>query len=194
LRFLAANALTSNLESAFALGHNYALYLNPKTNRFVFLPGDLEFALANFMLMGTADQLTDLSLTHPYGGDNKLVDRLLAIKEVNAQYQKLLRELSEKVFTKEQLLKEIEAVEKGTKEPLAKEKKAADARKEAAPGFGPPGGAAPRPPDLKTFAEKRTASVASQLAGKSKGYTPTALNFGAPGGTPGGIPGRTAPN
>ena len=84
LRFLAANALTSNLESAFALGHNYHLYLDPKTNKFIFLPGDLEFSLANFMLMGTADQLMDLSVMKPYPGDNKLVDRLLAIKEVTA--------------------------------------------------------------------------------------------------------------
>ena len=52
LRFLAANALTSNLESFFALGHNYYLYLDPKTNKFVFIPGDLEFSLANFLLMG----------------------------------------------------------------------------------------------------------------------------------------------
>ena len=125
LRFLAANALTSNLESSFALGHNYHLYLNPKTNKFVFIPGDLEFSLANFLLMGTADQLMDLSLTHPYPGENKLVDRLLAIKDVSEKYQKLLKELSEKAFTKEQLLKEIEAIEKVTKEPLAKEKKAA---------------------------------------------------------------------
>ena len=68
LRFLAANALTSNLQSVFALGHNYHLYLDPKTNKFVFLPGDLEFSLANFLLMGTADQLMDLSLMHPYPG------------------------------------------------------------------------------------------------------------------------------
>jgi hypothetical protein len=80
LRFLAANALTSNLQSAFALGHNYSLYLNPKTNKFVFLPGDLEFALANFLLMGSADQLMDLSLTRPYPGDHKLVERLLAAR------------------------------------------------------------------------------------------------------------------
>src|SRR5437763_1870161 len=33
LRFLAANALTSNLESAFALGHNYHLYLHPKNQQ-----------------------------------------------------------------------------------------------------------------------------------------------------------------
>src|SRR5262249_2493564 len=94
LRFLAANALTSNLESSFALGHNYHLYLHPGTNKFVFIPGDLEFSLANFLLMGTADQLTDLSLTHPYPGENRLVERLLAVKDVSDQYQKLLKDLS----------------------------------------------------------------------------------------------------
>ena len=43
------------------------------------------------------------------------------------------------------LLKEIEAVEQVTKEPLAREKKAVEARKEAPPGFGPPGAAATVP-------------------------------------------------
>src|SRR5262249_14830388 len=154
------------------------LYLNPKTNRFVFLPGDLEFSLANFLLMGTADQLMDLSLTHPYPGDNKLVQRLLAIKDVNAKYQKLLKELSETVFTRDRIVGEIEAIEKLTKEPLPKEKMATEARREAPPGFGPPGGAAPQPPDLRTFAQKRTTSVSAQLAGTSKGYVPAGFGFG----------------
>jgi serine/threonine protein kinase len=52
LRFLAANALTSNLESFFALGHNYWLYLDPGAGKLHFIPGDLEFSLANFLLMG----------------------------------------------------------------------------------------------------------------------------------------------
>jgi putative membrane-bound dehydrogenase-like protein len=184
LRFLAANALTVNLESCFALGHNYHLYLHPQTNKFVFLPGDLEFSLANFLLMGTADQLMDLSLTHPYPGNNKLVERLLASKDVSEKYRKLLQELSEKVFTKERMLRDMAAIEKLTKEPLAKEKKAAAARKEAPGGFGPPGAVAPQPPDLQTFAQKRTASVAAQLAGKSKGYVPA--GFGPPPGGGGG--------
>jgi putative membrane-bound dehydrogenase-like protein len=182
LRFLAANALTSNLESAVALGHNYHLYLHPTTNRFVFLPGDLEFALANFLLMGTADQLMDLSLTRPYPGENRLVDRLLAIPEVSGKYRQLLQSLSEKVFTRDRLLEQVAAVERATQEPLARERKAAAARKESPPGFGPPGMAAPQPPDLKTFAEKRTASVAAQLAGTSKGYVPRGFGFGPPGG------------
>jgi putative membrane-bound dehydrogenase-like protein len=182
LRFLAANALTTNLESAFALGHNYHLYLHPKTNKFAFFPSDLEFSLANFMLFGSADELMDLSLTHPYPGDNKLVDRLLGIKEVNARYREILKELSEKVFSKQQIIKQVEAIEKATKASLAKEKKAVEARRETQGGFAPPGGGAPQAPDLKTFADKRTASIASQLAGKSKGYTPRALNFGPPPG------------
>src|SRR5262249_3106020 len=144
LRFLAANALTANLESSVALGHNYYLYLHPTTNKLVFLPGDLEFALANFLLMGTADQLMDLSLAHPYPGENKLVERLLGIKEVREKYQQILTELSTKAFLKEQLEKDIEAVAKLMKEPLAKEKKAAEARKEAPAGFGPGGGGAPQ--------------------------------------------------
>jgi putative membrane-bound dehydrogenase-like protein len=189
LRFLAANTLTSNLESAFALGHNYHLYLNPKSNKFVFLPGDLEFALANFLLMGNANEVQDLSLTHPYPGANKLVDRLLAIDEVNAKYRGLVKELAAKEFTKERLLKEIDAIERVTKEPLAREKKAADARKDGPAGFGPPGGAGPQAPDLKTFAEKRTASIANQLAGKSKGFVPRPFGFGPPGGGFGGPPG-----
>jgi putative membrane-bound dehydrogenase-like protein len=173
LRFLAANALTANLESAFALGHNYHLYLHPKTNKFVFIPGDLEFSLGNFLLMGTADQLMNLSLTHPYPGQNRLVERLLAMKEVSDRYQKLLKKLSATFFTREQLRQDIEAIAKVTGEPLAREKKAADARKETAAGFGP----GPQPPDLRTFAEKRTASIAAQLAGKSKGYVPAGFGF-----------------
>jgi putative membrane-bound dehydrogenase-like protein len=184
LRFLAANALTSNLESFFALGHNYYLYLHPKTNQFVFIPGDLEFSLANFLLMGSADQLMDLSLTHPYPGQNKLVDRLLAIPEVSEKYKKLVRELSTTCFAKDRLLGDIEARAKMTREIRAREAKALAARKEGPGGFGPPGGNFPQPPDLRTFAEKRTASVTAQLDGKSKGYIPQ-FTFGPPGG-PGG--------
>ncbi len=188
LRFLAANALVSNLESFFALGHNYHLYLDPRTDKFIFIPGDLEFSFANFLLMGSADQLMDLSLTKPYPGQNRLPDRLLAIKTVNEKYQKLVKELAVTVFTKERLVRDIEAVETVTREIREKEAKAAAAREEPAPGFGGPG-PAPQPPDLKSFAEKRIASVNSQLAGKSRGFVPQPFGFGAP---PGGGANATA--
>jgi len=182
LRFMAANALTANLESFFALGHNYVLYLDPKTNKFHFIPGDLEFSFANFLLMGTPDQLMELSVLKPYPGANKLPDRLLAIKEVNERYRQLLQELTEKAFTKEKLVRDAEVIEKTTKDIRAKEATAVAARQEQ-PGFGG-AGLGPQPPDLKMFADKRTASVATQLSGKSKGYAPQQFGFGPP--PPGG--------
>jgi putative membrane-bound dehydrogenase-like protein len=192
LRFLAANALTANLESFFALGHNYHLYLDPRSSKFVFLPGDLEFSFANFLLMGSGEQVMNLSLTKPYPGENKLPDRLLAIKAVNEQYQRLLSEFAATVFTKEQLLKDAETIEKVTKDVREKEARAVAARKEPLPGFGGPGGPGPQAPDVKTFTEKRMASITDQLAGKSKGFVPQPLNFGPPPGGAGGPGGGNA--
>lgn len=181
LRFLAANALTANLESFFALGNNYSLHLDSKTNKFTFIAGDLEFSLANFLLMGTADQLLDLSLKKPYPGECKLADRLLAIKQVSAKYDSLLKDLFRTALTKDQLLKDAEAIRQATKDPLEREAKAVAARQEPPPGFGGPGGPqVPQPPDLTTFADKRAASISSQLAGKSTGFVPQPPNFGGP--------------
>ncbi len=196
LRFLAANALTSNVESFFALGQNYHVVLLPETQKFAFVPGDLEFSLANFLLMGSPDELMDLSLNKPYPGENKLVDRLLAMPEVKQKYQTLLKELAMAVFTKEKLLAKIAAVDSATGAIREKEAAAVAARREPPPGFGGPGGAGPQPPDLKTFAEKRTASIASQLVGTSAGYIPRPFSFGPPagGGGAGGPPGRTGPD
>jgi putative membrane-bound dehydrogenase-like protein len=179
LTFMAANSLASNLESFFVLGHNYGLYLDPQTGKFHFLPGDLEFSLANFLLMGSAEQLMDLSLTKPYPGDNKLPDRLLAIKRVSERYRTIVEKLFTTAFGSDRLLAEIEAIEKATQPVREKEAKAVAARSEQAAGFGG-GGPGPQAPDLRSFVQKRSASVAAQLAGTSKGFVPRP--FGPPAG------------
>jgi spore coat protein H len=191
LRFLAVNALLANLDSYLGFGHNYYLYLRPDTNKFVFIPWDLDLSMAAWPVGGTPEQQVNLSIMHPHRGQNKLIDRLLAMKEVNAKYRKLLADLTDTCFTKGRLLKDIEAIEKVTKEPLARETAAVKKRKEAQGGFGfgPPGGVfgASMPP--RKFIAQRTESVAAQLAGKSKGYVPPAgFGFGPPGGF-GGPPG-----
>lgn len=173
LRFTAANALVAHLDSFshFDFGHNYYLYLNPQSNKFVFIPWDLDLSLAGFPMGASPDQQLDLSVTQPYAGEHKLISRLLAIQDVNAKYQQILKDLTATCFSKEQLLKDVDAIEAATKDVIARETKAAAARKEGAGGFGSRGGGRFGPsPDLRTFVEKRTASVAEQLAGTSKGY------------------------
>ena len=178
LRFMAVQALIANADGFFTLAYNYALFLDPNTNRFVFIPGDQELSFANFLMMGSAEQLMDMSLAHPYGGQNRLADRLLAMPEVRDAHQKIIRELATTVFRKERLLADSTALAGATKAILEREAAARAERAEPPVGFGPPG--APAAPDLHTFAEKRSRSIADQLAGKKDGYRPQ-FNFGPPG-------------
>ncbi|MBN9521181.1 CotH kinase family protein [bacterium] len=175
LRFVAATAFVANTDNLF-FGHNYCLYLNPRTSRLHVIPWDLDRAFANFPVLGSNRQQMDLSLTHPYSGAHRLTDRLLAIPEVGVQYQKLLKELSATAFAKDRLLARLAEAEAAVKAPLERDQRAAVARKE------PPGASLMfgTPPALKTFIEKRTASVAAQVAGVSKGYVPAPLGVGGP--------------
>ena len=179
LRFMAVQAMIANADGFFTLGYNYSLFLDPPTNRFIFIPGEQELSFANFGMMGSPDQLMDMSVARPYGGENRLVDRLLAIKEVREAHQKILKELATTVFRKNRLLADAAAIERVTEAIVERENAARAERAEPPVGFGPPG-VAPAP-DLRTFAEKRTASIADQLAGKKDGYRPQ-FNFGPRGG------------
>jgi spore coat protein CotH len=191
LRFLAVTAMESSADSFLGMGHNYYLYLRPDNGRVVFIPWDLDFSFGRGPMSGSPAQQTELSLDHPHSGSNKLIDRLLKIEESNAKYHQILKELAATCFSKEKLLAELRTIEQTIAEPLSREKKAVEARKDNASfggGFGPPGGGMfGRSAGLKDFIEKRSASIADQLAGKSKGYVPTS---GGPGGGLGGGPGR----
>ncbi len=175
LRYLAATSFVANADSFFSLGHNYYLYLHPKTGRFHFFPWDLDRAFANLPFLGSNTQQLDLSITRPYAGTHRLTERVLALPGVSAKYQELFRELAATCFAKERLLKEVEALEAATKDLAARDAKAAAARKESGgSAFGPPG-LFGKPAALKTFVVKRTESVAAQLSGKSKGHIPSGL-------------------
>jgi spore coat protein CotH len=110
LKFMAVTAIVANFDS-FHGGHNYCLYLHPETNKFHFIPWDLDLALGGFPMLGTPEQM-DLSLTKPYAGQSKLADRLMANKEYAEQYQQILKEVVPFCFSKEKLLSEIAAIEK----------------------------------------------------------------------------------
>ena len=66
---MAATAIVANLDSFFTLGHNYCLYLHPETNKFHFIPWDVDLSLGNFPILGTPEQQMDLSLAKPYAAE-----------------------------------------------------------------------------------------------------------------------------
>ncbi len=166
LRFIAVNTMLPNTDSFLTTGHNYYLYLNPRTNKLAFMPWDLDIAFAGFPLMGTIEQQTHMNLLKPSPNRIKLVDRLLAIPEVNERYRKIVIEIAGVAFTRQKLLSEVDAMAKLVAEPLAQEKKAKDARQEKVDKFGAwvVGFFEPQPP-IRMFVERRTAAVSAQVLG-----------------------------
>ncbi len=175
-KFFATTAMVAAMDSILTLGHNYYLYLSPENNKFYFFPWDLDHTFGTFPIGGNATQQADLSIDHPHQGDNKLFDRLVAIKEHKETYRNQYKKLIEKAFTSEKILKENAEISKLIAPLLVNEKKASTDRKEFSfPSFGQPVN-----PDeaLKTFVEKRVKSIEDQLAGKSKGHVPATGGFG----------------
>jgi spore coat protein CotH len=179
LRFLAATVAVVNMDSFIGLTHNYLLYLDPKTNKFVFIPWDLDLSMGAFGMMGSPDEMADLSIRQPATNRNRLIERLFADEKVYAAYKGHLRKLLEKGFTEEGVRKDLAAINAAIGPIQKQEKEAAAARNENINrgGFG----GFNRMPDLPGFATKRVASIQGQLDGKRKG-TLLAGRFGGPGG------------
>lgn len=189
LRFLAVNVLIVNLDSFMGLGHNYYMYLDPKTNKVTFIPWDLDLSFAAFG-MGGNDQI-NLSIDRPAMGNNKLISRLLAMPEYKKAYHEHLKKLTEGAFKRDNMNKTMDALNKVLASSLRDEPRGGGGFGPG--GFGGPGGGN----SLKSFVEKRTDSVVAQLDGKSEGVTPRGFGpggFGGPGGGPGGFgPGGFGP-
>lgn len=181
LKFIACNMLLSNLDSYLGFGHNYYLYLVPDSNRFVFIPWDLDLSLATWPAVGTPEQLVELSIHHPCAGKNRLVDRLFAVPEFKDKYLGIVKELSSTLFTTEKLHASWDGILSTLHEPLEREKQAIAARNEEqgtsfGPGFGNGQFGQSMPHDR--FIELRTASIAAQLAGEEQGFEPKPFGFG----------------
>lgn len=173
LRYLAVNSLIANIDSFVGLGHNYYLYLDSKTNRFHFIPWDLDLTFANFMMIGASEQHTDWSIAKPYMGKNRLVERLLAIKEHERAYRDHLKTLTRTAFSEKAMNDAIAQLENTVKDAIAQEPRS---EKKDFP-FGP---FKLKPVELREFASKRLTSVTAQLEGKSEGKV--LAGFGFPGG------------
>lgn len=171
LRFLAANALLANMDSFIGLGHNYYVYLKPKDNRFAFLPWDMNHAFGALNMVGPFDKLPELSLTHPHNGSLPLIERLLALPGMEATYLEIVRKIYAKTFATDSFAKTLEKVEA-----LVKPVKEREAKQNTVNGINVANlSFFSAPPSIKTFVEKRKASIEEQLAGKSKGYVPKSM-------------------
>lgn len=203
-RFMAVTVWLSSMDSILMMGQNYVMYLHPKTDRFLFVPWDLDRAFGNFF----SPSPEQMSVRKAWAEDNRFLERVMKVDAVKEAYLARLTEFQGSLFQPERFAKLVDQVAALIRPVVEKEDPAKLAAFDAAvsgkvsePGGngGPGGGRGPfgmRAKPIKAFVKERHASVADQLAGKSEGE-PLGGGPGGPGGPggrgPGGPGGRGGP-
>ncbi|HEX2973813.1 MAG TPA: CotH kinase family protein [Tepidisphaeraceae bacterium] len=183
LRFVAVNAVIVNLDSILNTGHNFYMYVHPEDNKVHFVPWDLNLSLGGFGPLANMAERTGLSVMHPYPGENRLIDRLLAIEEYKAAYREHVKQIVETGFLPERMNARTSAMGAAVR----KAEMIALLEKKTAQTMLPVGNLGRQMPELTEFVDRRAQSVLDQLAGKSEGFIPTGQRGGlaaALGGKP----------
>jgi DNA-directed RNA polymerase specialized sigma24 family protein len=175
-RFVAGEVLLSCYDGIFSTGQNFYLYLDPRSNKFGFIPWDMDLAWGGFFLLGTTKERERASIWHPWVGQNRFLERVMAVAEFRQLYRTHLEDFSARLFVPERLNQRIDEMAAVLRSPIAAESdfrmdkfEQAVGRKPVKPSPGNAHGADRPAHQLKHFIEKRSTSVRQQLDGKSKG-------------------------
>lgn len=177
LRYLAATVLITNLDSPLATNHNYYLYLNPADQRVWILPWDMNLSFGSYGTQGQS-AIHTLSIAQPWSGENRFLQRLLAIDKHRAAYHAYLKQFIDQFFNEKTMHPLITAmIDAAVLEADAAE----DATLYRKPTVNSgPWFATSRLP-LDSYVTQRVKSVQAQLAGDMTGV------FVPRGGSGGGI-------
>ncbi len=184
-RYMAITTWLSDLDGILGPGQNFYLYLQPKTQKFAFIPWDQDQAFGQFP-RGTEEERENLTIQKPWSGENRFLARIFKVEAFKKAYLQKLNEYSGSIFQPERLQKQVDELanvlcaplQAESPEKLAAMNQAAAGQKVSismGPGFSGPIMTKP----IKPFVEARSKSVKDQLAGKSEGQ---AINpgFGRP--------------
>jgi spore coat protein CotH len=160
LRHLAVHTVTANLDSILCIGHNYFVYLNATDDRLYFIPWDMNLSFGAWVWLGAPEDLVNLSLYHPHVGDNKFIDRILAMESYQEIYRRHIVDLLATTLAPDKLEKQIDELDKLIRpdgKPLPN-RKGRDWNIKV--------------PPLRDFPRKRAEAVQAQLNG-AEGYRPS---------------------
>jgi spore coat protein H len=167
--------LLSCYDGILSDGQNFYVYLDPKSNKFGFIPWDLDLAWGSFFLLGTTVERERASIWHPWVGQNRFLERVMAAPEFREMYRQRLEDFSKRLFVPERLGGRIDQLASLLRSSIAAESDYRLAQFEQCMGNKPidetksPRAGAGMPHDLKRFIRNRRVSVRRQLDGQSRG-------------------------
>lgn len=184
LACLAMDTLLVNLDNYAGLHHNWYIYYNTDTNRFEYIPWDVNEAFGNLQL-GKWQQMLDFDIYRPYVGEKILISRILAIEKYKEQYLAYIREYVQGAFEPEKMHAETQRLHDFIKDAVvaAPHKIFSDDEfKESLDGM-----VEQKFPifsdsiiGLNIFVTERVDSVKAQLAGEKEGYQVAEISAPSP--------------
>jgi hypothetical protein len=180
-RFLACETALSHYDGILAQGQNFFLYLDPRTNKFGFIPWDLDHSWGEFPFFSTADQRERASIWHSWIGANRFLERLMAVEDFKRRYRAVFEQLVGTLFVAERLNQRIDALAAVIRPALAEESPQKLAKFETTiadqwtegPRDGNPFDENRPPYQLKRFVATRAQNLRDQLEGKLEGVVLT---------------------
>ena len=126
LRFIAVNAFIANTDSYLNGGHNFYLYLDPKDDKFRFIPWDQDLSMGGrggvtFIMRpdgmvaapaAPAPIMSGPDIMRPAGSNQLLIYWLLDDPAVATRYRTIIRELADSAFSPVELAKLMDALER----------------------------------------------------------------------------------
>jgi spore coat protein CotH len=160
-RFMAILVWEVDTDSILQLGQNYYVWLDPKTNKLSFIPWDQDQTFDH-----VSGRMIDMSVIHPWGGNNPFLERVFANTVFREMYLKRLAEYSDTFLRPESIAAQVDrvaaairgAVKEESADGLAQFDKAIAGTEQFSRG-GRGGNIQP----IKSFAKERARIVAEQL-------------------------------
>lgn len=186
-RFLASIVLVASYDGFLSNGQNFYMYLDPVSNKFGFIPWDLDLAWGDFPFVGTPDQRDRASIWQPWVGRHRFLERMMEVSEFRALYSGHLEVMLRDHFRLDLLGPRIDAIAATIGELVSLDSDFRWRRFQEAvtDDFGAPPvrtETAIRPVNnMKRFIAARAESVQAQLRGEREGVRLPPMTMGPAG-------------
>jgi spore coat protein CotH len=161
-RYMAVMVFLSDMDGILGPGQNFYLYLDPKTQKFSFLPWDQDHSFGQFLYAGNQQQRNDLSIHQPWVGRNRFLERVLAVDGFKKLYFARLEEFSHTIFEPQRFADQVDEIALAIRPAVQEESKLERFDRAVA-------GTSKSIVPIKPFVRLRVKSIVDQLAGRSRG-------------------------
>lgn len=160
-RFMAVTVWLSDSDNLMDNGHNFYAFLDPRTDKLLFIPWDQDHAFGHYEMRLDQHGMESRSILQPWTGTNRFLQRIFGVEAFRNAYLERITEFVPRLFQPERLAEQVDDLAIAIRPAVEEE---SQKKRELFDKFiaGDVAGAGTDP--IKKFAVARTASVTAQLA------------------------------